>query len=92
MVEYLDITVRSNVQSDGVTTIRSDLTPIVSSGRVTSILMNGLNFASWSRALKLFIGGRGKVSYLLGKSFRSADGDPKVNQWDIDIDHYHILR
>ena len=51
--------------------------------------MNGRNFASWSWALKLFIGGRGKVSWLLGTSPRPATGDSKVDQWDID--NYQIL-
>ncbi|TXG59600.1 hypothetical protein EZV62_014173 [Acer yangbiense] len=89
MSESLDTTVQTGVRLEGVTTFRSDLTPIMSGGRVTSVLLNGRNFASWSRALKLFIGGRGKVSWLLGNSPRPADNDLKVDQWDID--NYQIL-
>ncbi|KAK0602745.1 hypothetical protein LWI29_036622 [Acer saccharum] len=58
-------------------------------GRITSVPLNGRNFASWSQALKLFIGGRGKVSWLLGNSPRPTDGDPKVDQWEIV--NYQIL-
>ena len=52
--------------------------------RVTSVLLNGRNFASWSRSLRLYVGGKGKTGWLLGTEKKPADTDPKYVQWDMD--------
>ncbi|KAF7140747.1 hypothetical protein RHSIM_Rhsim06G0128100 [Rhododendron simsii] len=70
--------------SVGASVIKPELSPPVPGGKVTSVLLNGRNFATWSRSFRLFVGGRDKMPSLLGKMSRPADGDPKVEQWDID--------
>ena len=52
--------------------------------RITSVLLNGQNFASWSRSLRLYLGGKGKSGWLLGIEKQPATTDPKRIQWDMD--------
>uniref|UniRef100_A0A2N9H666 CCHC-type domain-containing protein n=1 Tax=Fagus sylvatica TaxID=28930 RepID=A0A2N9H666_FAGSY len=52
--------------------------------RVTSVLLNGQNFAAWSRSLHLYLGGKGKSGWLLGIEKQPATTDPKRIQWDMD--------
>ncbi|XP_059639077.1 uncharacterized protein LOC132281384 [Cornus florida] len=52
--------------------------------RVTSVLLNGRNFASWARSLCLYVGGKGKSGWILGTENRPDIKDPKYAQWDID--------
>ena len=51
---------------------------------ITSVLLNGQNFASWSRSLRLYLGGKGKSGWLLGIEKQPATIDPKRIQWDMD--------
>jgi hypothetical protein len=51
---------------------------------VTSILLNGQNFATWSRSLRLYLGGKGKSGWLLGIEKQPTTTDPKRIQWDMD--------
>ena len=57
--------------------------------RVTSVLLNGQNFAAWSRSLRLYLGGRGKLSWLSDKEPKPAETDAQRAQWDMD--NYTIL-
>ncbi|KAE9466932.1 hypothetical protein C3L33_01159, partial [Rhododendron williamsianum] len=52
--------------------------------RVTSVLLNGKNFAAWSRSFRLFLGGKGKSGWLLETEKQPSVNDPKRAQWDID--------
>uniref|UniRef100_A0A2N9H5R2 Retrotransposon Copia-like N-terminal domain-containing protein n=1 Tax=Fagus sylvatica TaxID=28930 RepID=A0A2N9H5R2_FAGSY len=52
--------------------------------RVTSVLLNGQNFVAWSRSLRLYLGGKGKSSWLLGIEKQLATTNPKRIQWDMD--------
>lgn len=70
--------------SVGASVVKPELSPPVPGGKVTSVLLNGRNFAAWSRSFRLFVGGRGKMSWLLGKMPRPADDDPTLEQWNID--------
>ena len=56
---------------------------------VTSVLLNGQKFAAWSWSLQLYLGGRGKLSWLSYKESKPADIDDKRAQWDMD--NYTIL-
>ena len=52
--------------------------------RITCELLNGKNFAAWSRSVRLFLGGKGKSGWLLGTITKPAATDPKFVQWEID--------
>ena len=52
--------------------------------RITSALLNGRNFATWSRSLRLYLGGKGKSGWLLGIEKQPAASDAKRIQWDMD--------
>uniref|UniRef100_A0A2N9IGT2 Integrase catalytic domain-containing protein n=1 Tax=Fagus sylvatica TaxID=28930 RepID=A0A2N9IGT2_FAGSY len=52
--------------------------------RITSALLNGRNFAAWSRSLRLYLGGKGKSGWLLGIEKQPAASDAKRIQWDMD--------
>ena len=58
--------------------------PLSSLVRVTSIVLNGRNFASWSRSISLFLGTAGKTHWLLGPIPKPDQTDPKFAQWNID--------
>ncbi|GFY97530.1 hypothetical protein Acr_12g0000710 [Actinidia rufa] len=52
--------------------------------RITCELLNGKNFAAWSRSVRLFLGGKGKSGWLLGTITKPNATDPKFLQWEID--------
>ncbi|GFZ02262.1 hypothetical protein Acr_15g0008700 [Actinidia rufa] len=52
--------------------------------RITCELLNGKNFATWSRSVRLFLGGKGKSGWLLGTITKPNATDPKFVQWEID--------
>ncbi|GFS38459.1 hypothetical protein Acr_00g0057560 [Actinidia rufa] len=52
--------------------------------RITCELLNGKNFATWSRSVQLFLGGKGKSGRLLGTITKPNATDPKFVQWEID--------
>ncbi|GFS45998.1 hypothetical protein Acr_00g0099460 [Actinidia rufa] len=54
------------------------------SARTTCELLNGKNFAAWSRSVRLFLGGKGKSGWLLGTITKPDATDPKFVQWEID--------
>ncbi|KAF8377176.1 hypothetical protein HHK36_030549 [Tetracentron sinense] len=60
--------------------------------RVTSILLNGRNFASWSRSFRLYVGGKGKTGWLLGTEKKPATTDPKYAQWDMENYYFGYLQ
>jgi hypothetical protein len=47
-------------------------------------LLNGRNFAAWSRSLRLYLGGKGKSGWLLGIEKQPVASDAKRIQWDMD--------
>ncbi|GFZ02254.1 hypothetical protein Acr_15g0008620 [Actinidia rufa] len=52
--------------------------------RITCELLNGKNFATWSRSVRLFLGGKGKSGWVLGIITKPNATDPKFVQWEID--------
>ncbi|GFS44100.1 hypothetical protein Acr_00g0088430 [Actinidia rufa] len=52
--------------------------------RITCELLNGKNFAVWSRSVRPFLGGKGKSRWLLGTITKPNATDPKFVQWAID--------
>ncbi|GFS35783.1 hypothetical protein Acr_00g0042020 [Actinidia rufa] len=52
--------------------------------RITYELLNGKNFAAWSRSVLLFLGDKGKSGWLLGTITKPNATDPKFVQWEID--------
>ncbi|GFZ01046.1 hypothetical protein Acr_14g0006810 [Actinidia rufa] len=52
--------------------------------RFTCELLNGKNFAAWSRSVRLFLGGKGKSGWLLGTITKPNATYPKFVQWEID--------
>ena len=52
--------------------------------RITSALLNGRNFAAWSRSLRLYLRGKGKSRWLLGIKKQPAASDAKRIQWNMD--------
>ena len=73
----------SRPDNDGVQPSSSKPRPDVSlsqhipAHRVTSVLLNGQNFAAWSRSLLLYLGGKGKIIWIEGKEKKLALTDPK---------------
>ena len=51
---------------------------------VTIVLLNGRNFAAWSRSFRLYLGGKGKSGWILGTEKKPAISDPTFAQWDMD--------
>ena len=51
---------------------------------VTSVLLNGRNFHARSNSLRLFLGGKRKSAWLLGKMEQPAETDPKYDEWYTD--------
>ena len=41
--------------------------------RVTSVLLNGKNFHAWSRSFQLYLGGKRKTRWILGKEPKLAE-------------------
>ncbi|PSR86087.1 U2 small nuclear ribonucleoprotein [Actinidia chinensis var. chinensis] len=52
--------------------------------RVTSVLLNGKNFHAWSRSFQLYLGGKRKTRWILGKEPKPAESDPKFDEWISD--------
>ncbi|GFY96877.1 hypothetical protein Acr_11g0011830 [Actinidia rufa] len=52
--------------------------------RFTCELLNGKNFAAWSRSVRLFLGGKGKSGWLLSTITKPNATYPKFVQWEID--------
>ena len=48
--------------------------------RVTSVLLTGKNFHAWSNSFRLFLGGKRKIGWLLGKEKEPAESDPKYEE------------
>ncbi|EEF31276.1 conserved hypothetical protein [Ricinus communis] len=49
--------------------------------RLTSVLLNGFNYVSWSRAASLALLGRSKLSYVNGKKEAPKPSDPSFDAW-----------
>ncbi|KAF6148859.1 hypothetical protein GIB67_014230, partial [Kingdonia uniflora] len=45
--------------------------------KITSQLLDGLNYVRWAQPAKLFVGGRGKTGFLLGIEKEHAQSNPK---------------
>ncbi|KAF6138056.1 hypothetical protein GIB67_042961 [Kingdonia uniflora] len=52
--------------------------------KITSQLLDGLNYVRWAQSVKLFVGGRGKIRFLLGTEKEVAESDPKYAKWFSD--------
>ena len=52
--------------------------------RVTSVLLFIKNFHAWSTSLHLFLGGKRKIGWLLGKEKSPGESDPKYEEWYTD--------
>ncbi|GFY88680.1 hypothetical protein Acr_06g0006200 [Actinidia rufa] len=50
--------------------------------RVTSVLLNGKNFHAWSCSFQLYLGGKRKTHWILGKEPRPTEFDPKFDEWE----------
>ena len=49
--------------------------------RVTSVLLNSKNFHAWSISLRLYLGGKRKIRWLLDKEVQPNESDPKYDEW-----------
>ncbi|KAF6151074.1 hypothetical protein GIB67_042409 [Kingdonia uniflora] len=47
-------------------------------------LLDGLNYVRWAQSVKLFVGGRGKIGFLLGTEKEPVKSDPKYAKWFSD--------
>ncbi|KAF6147627.1 hypothetical protein GIB67_031618 [Kingdonia uniflora] len=52
--------------------------------KITSQLLDGLNYVRWGQSVKLFVGGRGKIGFLLGTEKEPAESDSKYAKWFSD--------
>ncbi|KAL5729782.1 hypothetical protein ACHQM5_002683 [Ranunculus cassubicifolius] len=52
--------------------------------QITTVKLDGKNYLEWSRAARMFIGGRGKLGYITGKSQAPAEADPSYEKWETD--------
>ena len=52
--------------------------------RVTSVLLNGKNFQTWPNSLRLYLGCKRKIKWLLGKEVQPDESDPKYDEWFTD--------
>ncbi|KAF6165262.1 hypothetical protein GIB67_030444 [Kingdonia uniflora] len=52
--------------------------------KITSQLLDGLNYVRWAQSVKLFVGGLGKIGFLLGIENELAELDPKYAKWFLD--------
>ena len=69
---------------DSSSTPPMSLSHHVPAQRIISALLNGRNFAAWSRSLRLYLEGKGKSRWLLGIEKQPAASDAKRIQWDMD--------
>ncbi|KAK0584008.1 hypothetical protein LWI29_006398 [Acer saccharum] len=51
------------------------------SWKLSSVLLNGLNYVPWSRAVKLSLGGKKKFGYVDGKSVCPDSKDTTYEDW-----------
>ena len=63
---------------------RQDLSHSTQAQRVTSVLLTGKNFHAWANSLRLFLGGKRKLGWLLGKEISPAESDVKFEEWYTD--------
>ncbi|KAF6146571.1 hypothetical protein GIB67_008857 [Kingdonia uniflora] len=52
--------------------------------KITSQLLDDLNYVRWAQSAKLFVGGRGKIGFLLGTEKEPVESDPKYAKWFSD--------
>ena len=57
------------------------LSHTASAQRVTNVVLNKNNFHAWSNSFRLFLGGKRKIGWLLGKDKSPAESDPKYEEW-----------
>ncbi|CAL8155683.1 unnamed protein product [Prunus armeniaca] len=50
--------------------------------KLSSILLNGLNYVAWSRAVTLSLGGKAKLGHINGKAKQPKSNDPKFDDWE----------
>ena len=72
--------------SPAITALRPDLSiaHTTPAHRVTSVLLNGKNFHAWSNSFRLFLGGKRKIGWLLGKEQSPGESDPTYEEWYTD--------
>ncbi|KAF6169035.1 hypothetical protein GIB67_038532 [Kingdonia uniflora] len=56
--------------------------------KITSQLLDALNYVRWAQSVKLFVGGRGKIGFLLGTEKEPAKSDPKIFQLSNEIENF----
>ncbi|KAF6135367.1 hypothetical protein GIB67_027241 [Kingdonia uniflora] len=49
--------------------------------KITSQLLDGLNYVRWVQSVKLFVGGCGKIRFLLGTEKEPTKSNPKYAKW-----------
>ncbi|VVA22856.1 PREDICTED: UBN2_3 domain-containing [Prunus dulcis] len=59
-----------------------DATYSNSTMKLSSILLNGLNYVAWSRAVTLSLGGKAKFGHINGKAKQPKSNDPKFDDWE----------
>ncbi|KAI5327436.1 hypothetical protein L3X38_026832 [Prunus dulcis] len=59
-----------------------DATYSNSTMKLSSILLNGLNYVAWSRAVTLSLGGKAKLGHINGKAKQPKSNDPKFDDWE----------
>ncbi|KAG6508688.1 hypothetical protein ZIOFF_034068 [Zingiber officinale] len=52
--------------------------------QITTIKLNGDNFLRWSQSVKMYIRGRGMISYLTGEKKTPSEKDPMHATWDAE--------
>ncbi|KAF6163998.1 hypothetical protein GIB67_028702, partial [Kingdonia uniflora] len=52
--------------------------------KITSQPLDGFNYVRWAQSVKLFVGGRGKIRFLLGTEKEPAKSDLKYAKWFSD--------
>lgn len=50
--------------------------------KLSSILLNGLNYVAWSRAVTLSLGGKATLGHINGKAKQPKCNDPKFDDWE----------
>ncbi|KAF6159872.1 hypothetical protein GIB67_032956 [Kingdonia uniflora] len=52
--------------------------------KIISQLLDGLNYVRWAQSMKLFVGGREKIGFLLGTEINPPKSDSKYVKWFSD--------
>ena len=71
------------VSSGGPIPIAASSVPVSlsqSTQRVTSVLLNEKNFHAWSHTFQLYLGGKRKTRWILGKETKPTESDPKFDE------------